>query len=121
MEPIQARSSMTAHKCFTIEESILPSFLSIMTSFFPFHCFPDIEFLSPAENLAFQRYTKQLIDFAQSQPPFVCEGNCKAPHGTYLGAPWIQEGSKKARKGESVSITCQVWTRFNSKSLKGTK
>ncbi len=47
--------------------------------------------MEPRESEAFERYTEQLWRFANSQEPFTCSGNCKAPEGTYLGEPWLQQ------------------------------
>ena len=36
-----------------------------------------------------------------------------------MGAPWIQNNLIKERKGASVSLHCQVWTKFNSEAAQG--
>ena len=67
----------------------------------------------------FEEYTNQLLEFAKSQPPFECKGNCKAPSGSYIGAPWIQNNLVQERAGAAVSLHCQVWTKFNSEAAQG--
>ena len=71
------------------------------------------------ETRAFEKYTGELLDFALSQPPYECRDNCKAPTGSYTGAPWIQNTLVRVREGEAVSLVCQVWTKFNSEAAKG--
>jgi hypothetical protein len=79
----------------------------------------DINFIEEVERQRFNEYTSQLLQFSKRQPAFECKGNCKAPSGSYIGAPWIQNNLVKERKGAKVLLHCQVWTKFNSEALQG--
>ncbi len=72
--------------------------------------------VEPRESGAFEKYTTELWEFANSQPPFKCDGNCKAPSGAYVGEPWIPQENVIKYKGKNVTLTCQVWTRFNRRA-----
>ena len=105
---------------FFYKKNITFIFYSVLQIFFLYHVpLPEVDHIEEREKLAFQQYTKELMDFAKSQPPYVCKGNCKAPSRAYIGAPWMEHGMKKALEGDSVSITCHIWTKFNIEAMKG--